>query len=60
MNKYKFEFEELLNVKGQKENSIRNSLSKEDKVLNEMKDNLIRIIELKKKNKISLIIKEKR
>lgn len=48
MNKYKFEFEELLNVKCQKENSIRNSLSKEEKILNVMKDNLIKIIELKK------------
>ena len=48
MNKYKFEFEELLKVKSQKENSIRNSLSKEDKILNEMTDNLIRTIAIKK------------
>jgi len=48
MNKYKFEFEELLNIKSQKEDNIKNNLSKENKILQEKKDTLNRIIELKK------------
>jgi len=47
MNKYKFEFEELLNIKSQKEDNIKNNLSKENKILQEKNDNLKRIIELK-------------
>jgi len=48
MNKYKFEFEELLNIKSQKEDNIKNNLSKENKILQKKKDTLNRIIELKK------------
>jgi len=47
MNKYKFEFEELLNIKSQKEDNIKNTLSKENKILQEKNNNLKRIIELK-------------
>jgi len=47
MNKYTFEFEDLLNIKIQKEDNIKNQLSKENKVLEKKKNELNRLLDLK-------------
>jgi flagellar FliJ protein len=49
MYKYSFEFEELLNIKSQKEDNIKNNLSKETKILNEEKNHLDYLLSLKEK-----------
>jgi flagellar FliJ protein len=49
MYKYSFEFKELLKVKSQKEDNIKNNLSKENKLLNEEIDYLESLISLKEK-----------
>ncbi len=49
MYKYSFEFQELLNIKSQKEDNIKNNLSKETKILNEEKNHLDYLLSLKEK-----------
>lgn len=49
MYKYSFEFEELLNIKSQKEDNIKNNLSKETKILKEEKNHLDHLLSLKEK-----------
>jgi flagellar export protein FliJ len=49
MYKYSFEFEELLNIKSQKEDNVKNNLSKETKILDEEKNHLDYLLSLKEK-----------
>ncbi len=47
MNKYTFEFEDLLKIKVQKEDNIKNQLSKENKLLKNKKIELSKLMDLK-------------